>query len=202
MFNLEVQIVSEEGNPSEGIPAKQFIQYSIPKLGIEKKIVDYRLYPRVHANGESSIKFGDNHVKPDWEMDARFRKVSEKKYESSLLQLLLDMVFVPTFLLSSPEKRVALEYESLVTLAQDAVNAYASMITIPAPTRKKLFRFLFGDSEKDIEAQEKAKSQKDEISAFVVSFVADYLQKVGIFSRNPGGYSKDIEPWDCIVPVL
>lgn len=201
MFKIDVSLVYKEGDPGKGISSEQLIRYSIPEFGLQES-VDYKLFSRVKEGScNESIKFGENHVKPDW-TDERFSRLLDKKYESSILQLFLDMVFMPTFLLGDPEKRIAIEYDTFVSFIQKAIDAYAATIKPPAPKRKWLFRYLFGESKNDVEAVKTAKLKKEKVLKCVASFLADDAQHSGICSRNPGGSSDEYEPWNCIVPAL
>jgi len=201
MFKIDVSLVYKEGDPGKGISSEQLIRYSIPELELQES-VGYKLFSRVKEGScNGAIKFGENHVKPDW-TDERFSRLLDKKYESSILQLFLDMIFMPTFLLGDPEKRIAIEYDTFVSFIQKAIDAYAATIKPPAPKRKWLFRYLFGESKDDISSAKMAKLKKERVLKCVASFLADDAQYSGVCSRNPGGSSKEFEPWNCVVPTL
>lgn len=180
MINILVSLHPDPKNPGSGL-----VEYKIPELGMNEQI-SYRLIPRKKVDG--FVKYGDGHTILV-ETNERSKNVEKKHYDKSVLTACLDMVFLPTFLLSDPENRVAIDHDPLVTFMQNVINEYAGTFKPKKKSRGWLWRVLFGE-DKPVESYE-------QILKCDASMIASEFQKVGIglWSRNPYGVC-----WDCLVP--
>lgn len=189
-FKLILSFLKDENGKEKNV-----IHYEIPALNLEAK-VDYLLFERLSPEELEKRKvvnfklLGNGHVK--LEEDQRFSELVKKGFYNPILQLFLDAAFGPTAELKNSEKRVAIDYDQLLTFIQNVIDTYENRVrSVP----------LVGMREKkDAEALLENLKKSDSYSMAVA------LQNLHLCCRNPGGSGcrcpGRYPAYNCLVPEV
>ena len=166
------------------------VNYSIPDLGLQQEI-PYRVLPVKNSGKLVCYDTKSGHVKFD-SNDENFKKLLKKEHEDSVLSACLDVAFLPTFKLGNPGSRVALAHDETIAFMKKVITEYAKTLQPKESSFGRFRRYLFGESEKEIQA----KAKYDRVSkSDAINIVYDF-QTSGICTRNPDG------TWDSLVPFI